>query len=151
MRKRQTVLRCLLIALLGLFFANCEMNSLKKVPEDKFVGVWELKGRSMLNGIKISITQNESGKLKGQIVELNNNKFVKLFVETGDIWVSNIKRASNAQFRLTEKKIGSQLFSLYGLDTKIEFKVEFIDDNTIGLGTGTADPEKSLVTYNRIK
>ena len=105
----------------------------------------------MLKGIKISITQNESGKLKGEIVELNDNKYVNLFAENGDIWISNIKRASNAQFRLTEKKIGSQLFSLYGLDTKKEFKVEFIDDNTFGLGTGTEDPVKSSVINSRIK
>jgi hypothetical protein len=150
MKKRKIALRYLLFALVGLSLTNCNSN-LDRVSQDKFIGTWEIKGRSMLNGIKISISKNESGEFKGRIVELNDNKYVKLFADSSDIWVTNIKRSSNFQFRLTEKKIGSQLFSLYGLDTKIEFKAEFIDDNTIGLETGTAAPLKSSVVYSRIK
>ena len=55
-----------------------------------------------------------------------------MFVDSNAIWISGIKRTSNYQFKLTEKKIAKDLFSLYGLGTSNEFKAEFIDENTIG-------------------
>lgn len=140
-------IKFLFVILLSLCF-GCKNNAY--VPDDKFVGVWELKGRSMFEGIQIKIERKED-KFTGKLFKLNDNKFIRMFADSNDVWVSEIKRASNYQFRLTEKKIARDLFSLYGLSTSQEFKVEFIDDNTIGLGSDSADPLKSQVTYKRVQ
>lgn len=140
-------IKFLFIAILSLCF-SCQNNTY--VPDDKFVGVWELKGRSMFEGIQIKIERKED-KFTGRIIKLNDNKFIKMLADSNDVWVSEIKRASSYQFRLTEKKIARDLFALYGLSTSQEFKVEFIDDNTIGLGSDSADPLKSQITYTRIQ
>ena len=121
-----------------------------RVPDDQFIGVWELKGRKMFDGIQVTIIK-ENNKLTGKLTKLNNNKYVNLFAEANDTWVSEINRSSKYQFRLTEKKIGRELFSLYGLSSSTEFKAEFIDKNTIGLSSGSADPAESTVIYKRIE
>jgi hypothetical protein len=135
------------IALLSLCF-SCRNKA--HVPDDKFVGVWELKGRSMFEGMQVKIERKED-KFTGRLIRLNDNKFIKMFADSNDVWISEIKRSSSYQFRLTEKKIARDLFSLYGLSTSQEFKVEFIDDNTFGLGSDSADPLKSQVTYKRVQ
>ena len=134
---------------LGLLMMSCG-DKLKEVPMDKFVGVWELKGREMFDGIQIKI-ENQGGKLTGKIYKLNENKLVKMFAENGQTWVSEITRSSNYQFRLTEKKLAKDLFSIYGLSTSQEFKIEFIDDNTIGLGTDNSDPQSATIIYKRVE
>jgi len=131
----------LLVVAIALF--SCNFESMKKVSEDRFFGVWELKGRSMLEGIKVSIKKNENGVLVGNVVEINENKYVKLFLEPGEKFISKIKRSSNFEFKITEKKIGGQLFSTYGLKTSKEYKVVFIDEDTIDFGSG--------VFYKRVK
>ena len=138
-----------LVFCLLIFSFSCS-EKYDHVPEDQFVGVWELKGRKMFDGIQITIIK-DNNKLKGKISKLNENKYVKLFSELGDVWVSEIIRSSKYQFRLTEKKIGRELFSLYSLSSSTEFRVEFIDKNTIGLSSGSADPTESTVIYKRIE
>lgn len=140
-------IKFLCITLLSLCF-SCQNKT--HVPDDKFVGVWELKGRSLFEGMQIKIERKED-KFTGRLIKLNDNKFIKMFADSNDVWVSEIKRSSSYQFRITEKKIARDLFSLYGLSTSQEFKVEFIDDNTIGLGSDSADPLKSQVTYKRVQ
>ncbi len=137
------------ILLLGLLISGC--NKLNEVPIENFKGTWKLEGRSMFNGIEIKIEENSSGKLIGKVISLNDNKYVKMFVEMDDDWMTGIRRTSNYQFRLTEKKVGSDLFSIYGLETTNEYKVEFIDENTIGLGSGNSKPTESSVKYVRVK
>lgn len=151
MRYYHILLKHTLLVSFILLLSSCNLDGMKKVSDDKFIGVWELKGRSMLDGIIVSIERTEGGSFVGKVLEINSNKYVNLFLEPGDVLVSNIKRSSNFQFRLTEKKIGAGLFSTYGLDTSKEFKLEFIDDNTIGLSSGTSDPLKSKIFYKRIK
>jgi hypothetical protein len=125
-------------------------GKVKEVPADKFIGLWELKGRSMFDGMQIRI-ERQSDKFTGRIVRLNENKLVQMFADTSDIWVSEISRSSNFQFRLTERKIARDLFALYGLSTSQEFRTEFIDDNTIGLGTDNSDPQSASITYKRVQ
>ena len=132
-----------------IFLLSCSQKY-DHIPEEQFVGVWELKGRKMFDGIQITIVE-DNNKLKGKISKLNENKYVKLFAELDDVWVSEITRSSKYQFRLTEKKIGRELFSLYGLSSSAEFRVQFIDRNTIGLSSGGADPTESTVIYKRIE
>jgi hypothetical protein len=151
MRLKALVIKLFFICLILSTMYSCDTESMKKVPMDNFVGTWELKGRSMLDGIKIKIQKSKTGDLFGKVVAINDNKYVKFFVEPNETWVSNIKRSSNSQFRLTEKKIGSALFATYGLGTSKEFKVEFIDNDTIGLGSDSKDPEKSTIQYLRVK
>ncbi|WP_372650945.1 hypothetical protein [Draconibacterium sp.] len=138
-----------IILLLGLLISSCD--KLNETPIENFKGTWKLEGRSMFNGIEIKIEENSGVKLIGKVVSLNDNKYVKMFVETNDTWVTGIRRTSNYEFRLTEKKIGSDLFSIYDLETTKEYKVEFIDEDTIGLGSGDSKPTESSVKYIRVK
>lgn len=128
---------------------SCDRQGLTEIPTDKFIGTWELRGRGIYDGIQLQI-QKENDKLIGRLTKLNENKYVQMFSELEDVWVSNISRSSNYQFRLTERKIGRELFALYGISTSQEFKVEFINDDTIGLSTG-GNPNKSSIKYVRIK
>jgi len=132
-----------------LILTSCS-ETFEKIPENDFIGTWELNGRKMLNGIQVTIAE-ENGKLVGRLSRLNENKYVQFFADSNDIWVPEINRISNYQFRLTEKKIGNELFSLYGLQSSQEFKVEFLDKNTFGLSAGNSDPDKSEIKYRRIK
>lgn len=143
--------KILISLLITLFLYNCTSSNFQKVPEEQFVGIWELKGRSMFDGIKIKIEKNDDSELIGRIIELNENKYVKMFADSNDIWVSKISRSSNFQFKLTEKKIGKDIFSLYGLSTSTEYKVEFIDSTTIGLSESNSDPSKSDVVYKKVE
>ena len=140
----------LLFTFFVLLVSSCDGNKFQEVKIDGFEGTWEVKGRKMFEGITIQIKKNEHGEFQGEVVSINDNKYVKMFSEPGDQWVSAIKRVSNYEFKLTEKKIGSALFSVYGLDSSKDFRVQFIDENTIGLSTGGADPQSSLVRYVRV-
>ena len=139
-----------LLFLIGLLFFSCNSNKFNKTPIDSFIGTWELEGREMFNGIKIKIEESENGKLKGKVIKLNDNKYIKMFVEINDIWVTDISRSSNYRFKLTEKKIANSLFAMYGQKTIFEYKAEFIDNNTIGLGTRNSDLIESQIKYIRI-
>ncbi|MRT92210.1 hypothetical protein [Ancylomarina sp. 16SWW S1-10-2] len=139
-----------LIILTVVITSSCNSSKLKETPIENFIGEWVLQGRSIFEGVVVSIEKNEEGNLSGKVISLNNNKYVKMFVENGDSWVSNISRSSNFEFKLTEKKIGSSLFALYGQQTSKDFKVQFIDENTIGLGEESSDPLKSSITYKRV-
>lgn len=90
------------VLLLGLLISSCD--KLNETPIENFKGTWKLEGRSMFNGIEIKIEENSSGKLIGKVISLNDNKYVKMFVEMDDTWVTGIRRTSNYEFRLTEKK-----------------------------------------------
>lgn len=136
------------IILFALLLTSCG-DKLNKVSEDKFVGIWEINGVSMLEGMQI-IIQKENNKLVGKIYKLNDNKYVRMFADSSDIWISEIKRNSNFEFKLTENKIGKELFGIYGQKTSEDFKVEFIDENTFGLAGENSDPLKSTRIYKRI-
>ena len=126
-------------------FAGCA----EKVSDDTFVGTWELKGRSKFEGIRIKIEKHDDA-FTGRIVKLNGNKLVKMFADSSDVWVSGIQRVSDFEFKLTERKLAADLFSLYGQSTSQDFKAQFIDANTIGLATEGADPKNSSVLYKRV-
>lgn len=142
--------RILILIFIGCLFVSCDSNKLEKIPMEKFIGIWELKGRTMFEGIKIEIKPSGNSELVGRIVHLNQNKYVNIFANINDIWVSEISRSSNYQFKITEKKIANELFALYGISSSTEFSGEFLDSNIIGLAKGTADPLKSDVQYHRV-
>ena len=137
-----------LILSLLLLWGCTERTSLK--PDQKFVGRWELSGRKMLDGIQVDIRMEEDG-LIGRVVKLNGNKYVNMFVDSNAVFVSGITRTSNFQFKLTENKVAKELFSTYDLPGSQEFNVEFIDNNTIGLSKGSANPLKSTILYKKVK
>ncbi|MFN8255712.1 MAG: hypothetical protein U0W24_08495 [Bacteroidales bacterium] len=137
--------------LLGLLIICCETSKLNETPIENFIGNWELQGRTMFNGINIKIEKSEKGELIGKIIKINENKYVKMLVDSNETWVTEIKRSSNFEFKLTEKKIGSALFALYGQETTTDFNVQFKDENTFGLSTGKSDPTKSSIIYKRLK
>lgn len=140
----------LLLILLTTLFLGCDSNKLKEIPIEKFMGTWELQGRTMFDGIVVEIKKSDNGEFVGKVNKLNDNKYVEIFAENGDIWVTNISRSSNYEFKITEKKIASPLFALYGQGTTAQYEAQFIDDNTIGLAISNSDPTKSSVVYKRI-
>lgn len=150
LKSKSKIVGLLLIFMLGLLVTSCDTSKLHETPIDNFNGTWKLEGRTMFDGIKIQIEKNKNGNWVGKVVALNDNKYVKMFVGPNDTWFSGISRSSNYEFKLTEKKIGSALFSLYGLETTTEYKAQFIDNNTIGLATGNSDPSESSIKYVRI-
>ena len=144
------LIRIIFILLLGISFYSCNSTKFEEKPIDDFIGLWEIQGREMFNGIEIRIEKNDSDKLIGRVTKLNDNKYIKMFVEINDIWVSEIKRSSNFEFKLIENKIGRDIFSLYGQETTKKFNVQFISSERIGLETGNTDPIKSKIIYKRI-
>jgi hypothetical protein len=146
MNKSKTIFGIFLIQAVFLWACN---PSFDRVSEDKFIGEWELTGRGTFNGIYIKI-DSKNDKLTGQITKLNDNKYVQMFAEIGDIWISDISRKSNYEFSLTEKKLAGALFSMYGLSTNTKYVVQFIDDNTFALAKSGNDPTKSEIKYRRI-
>jgi len=145
---KQIINTTVTLILASLFLLSCS-EKLKTVSEDKFIGTWEMKGTSIMDGTQIQI-QKENNKLIGRIVKLNDNKYVKLFADSNEVWIYEISRNSKYEFKLTECKLGKDLFALYGQKTNQEFKVQFIDDNTIGLATDNSDPTKSTRIYKRV-
>ena len=135
----------------SLLLVSCDVEKMEKKSMDLFQGVWELKGRTIFEDVQIKIEKNEIGQLKGKVVKLNNNKYVQMFVEIGDPWITEIKRRSNYEFTLSEKKIASQLFAVYGQSTTAEFKVQFIDEDTFGLGSDDENPKETGVVYSRVR
>lgn len=138
------------IIFLIIFGLSASCSDYEKVSEDRFIGTWKLQGRSMFEGIKIKIEKTSDNNFIGRVIELNDDKLVNMFVDINDVWVSSIKRSSHFQFKLTEKRIGRQLFSLYDLGTSDTYKVEFIDEDTFGLSEGSSDPLNSDVIYKRM-
>ena len=151
LKSKSKIAGLVLIFMLGLLVTSCDTSKMHETPIDNFKGTWKLEGRTMFDGIKIQIEKNPNGNWIGKVVALNDNKYVKMFVVPNDTWVSGISRSSNYEFKLTEKKIGSALFSLYGLETTSEYKVQFIDNNTIGLASGNSDPSDSSIKYVRVE
>ena len=144
-------MRNLFILLIFLGMVSCsDLSKLEETPQSKFIGVWKLEGRKMFEGISIEIKENPKGELVGKVLSLNNEKYVQLFLEVGDTWVSGIERSSNYEFQLTEKKLAAPLFAMYGQSTSKTFRVQFIDENTIGLSTGNVNPATAKVNYKRI-
>src|SRR5690554_7291069 len=91
-----------------LFFtSSCEDTKLTKISDSNFIGNWELKDRGILEGIEIEIARDEKGELHGEITKLNDNKYVNLFMEVGDQLLTGIRRNSNYEFTITEKKIAA--------------------------------------------
>ena len=130
---------------------SCDSNNFRETPMENFIGIWELEGRSMFNGIQVEISKSETGKYSGKVIRLNDNKYIRMFAEENDIWVSGIDRSSNFRFKLTERKIAAPLFAMYGQSSSKEFVVEFIDENSFGLASGGSDPLESSTIYRRVK
>lgn len=137
--------RILGISLLMIAVSACSSDPFKETPMDRFEGTWELRGRKDFNGIRIKIDSKNGKKFKGRVVELNDNKMVRLFVDSNDVWVSNIERLSNFEFELTEKKVAHDLFGMYDLPTKEIHTVQFVNDDRFELN-GDDD-----VYYQRVK
>ena len=129
----------LVLTLLSLVLASCETSKMSETSDAQFVGKWRLIDRGMFEGIEIEITKDEKGKFSGSVTKLNDNKFVTMFMEEGDLLVSGIKRTSNFEFIISEKRIAAPLFSAYGQSTTNELKATFDGKDKILLGNGGGD------------
>lgn len=150
-RLKSLIIPICILLLAGLLLTSCNENKISKTPIENFLGIWELKGRPMFDGIQLEIKKESDGNLTARVITLNDNKYVQMFVEIDNIWVTEISRISNYEFSLIEKRIGSELFSIYELSTTNEYKVVFIDKNTIALGVNGTDPYESKIKYVRIE
>lgn len=117
-----------------ILFASCNTTKMNETPESQFLGKWKLVDRGMLDDIEIKISNDEKGNFSGTITKLNDNKYVQMFMEKGDVLVSGISRKSNFEFMLSEKKIAAPLFSAYDQSTTAELDVQFEHKNKILVG-----------------
>lgn len=117
-----------------IILSSCDSSKLTKTPDYQFVGTWRLTDRGMFENIEIEILKENNGTFTGVVKKLNDDKYVKLFMEVGDKIVSGIKRNSNFEFVITEKKIAAPLFSAYGQSTSTEFVATFESKDKILLG-----------------
>lgn len=124
----------LLICLCGFALLSCDSSKLKETPSSQFIGTWKLVDRGILENIEVEISMDKKGNLVGLISKLNEDKYVQLFMAEGDKFVAGIKRNSNFEFVLSEKRIAAPLFSAYGQSTTDEFNVQFEGKNKIILG-----------------
>jgi hypothetical protein len=128
-------MRYILFTLLAAtFLISCDGGKMSETPDSQFVGTWKLEGRSMFEGIEVAIVKNDDDTFSGTVSKLNDNKYVQMFMEEGDKFVSGIRRNSNFEFVLSEKKIAAPLFSAYGQGTTVSFDVTFDGKNQILLG-----------------
>ncbi len=112
--------------LLAIFFlASCDTTKLSKTSDDLFVGVWSISGETILDGVEVEITKDANGNFAGHITKLNEDKLVQMFMEEGDKLITGVKRLSNFEFEMSEKKIASKLFAEYDQSTTVKYKVEF--------------------------
>lgn len=126
-------MKYLLATFAVLFLLGCNSGKLSETPMNQFIGTWRLEGRSLYENVEVKIGW-KNDKLTGTILKLNDNKYVNLFMEEKDVFVSEIKRTSNFQFVLKEKKVAAELFAAYGNSGTQEFEVQFENKNTILLG-----------------
>ena len=132
--------------LVCLCFWRCS-DDFTKISDNQFIGVWNIKGRSMFEGIQIKIVKHKN-RFNGRISKLNSNKYIRLFANTNDTWISDISRISNKEFKLIEERIAKDLFSLYGQSSSEEFRVKFLDENTFVLFN--ENPKTPKITYQRV-
>lgn len=132
-----------------LFLSACSAEYQKKELTD-FNGTWKVVGNSTLQDIQFSI-QIDGKKVKSEIVNLNENKWVNQFSEVGDKWISSVERESNFQFKISEKRIGSGIFSLYDLPSSNTYFAQFAHQDTLCLSTSKNKVLKSQYRYIRIK
>jgi hypothetical protein len=119
---------------------------MKETPDSQFEGTWVLTDRGMFEGIEVEISKDEKGNLSGIVKKRNDNKYVQLFMEDGDTFISGIKRNSNFEFVISEKKIAAPLFSAYGQSTTKDFKATFDGKDKILFGKNGIDG-----SYQRVK
>lgn len=143
-----TKLSVLALLFVSVFLTACKGKT-TPIPDDQFVGIWEIKGADLTDGMQIQI-KKENNRLVGRVLKLNDNKYVRLFVDSNDVWITEINRRSNFEFKLSENKVGKALFSVYGQKTAQEFQVQFIDGRTFGLAPDGSDPLKSSRVYMRV-
>lgn len=109
----------------------CDSSKTVETPVSHFIGKWKLVNRGMFDRIIVEITEDDEGNFSGNVVKLNDNKYVRLFMEVGYKLISNIKRNSNFEFVITEKKIAAPLFSAYGQSTSTDIIAVFDGKNKI--------------------
>lgn len=114
--------------------SSCDTAKLSETPDSQFIGSWKLIDHGILENIEVEISKDSKGKLSGVVTKLNDNKYVQLFMEKGDVLISEIKRNSNYEFVISEKKIAAPLFSAYGQSTTSEFRANFDGKDNIVLG-----------------
>lgn len=103
-------------------FGKVELSSLE--------GDWEIRGRNnILDGSLIRVNKLDN-KYIGELILVSNNK-LKLYMDSGDIILKDIDRKSNFEFKFTEHRPNSEIFSLYNLVTTFEYEVRYYTDSLL--------------------
>ena len=119
----------LLLIVFTCILSSCKY---KYVEDNKFIGEWVFKGKKNLDGLQIIISNSNNGYV-GRITKLPNSPVFKSYLNINDIWITSIERTSNFEFKISEKKIASDLFSEYGMPSIRKYKAVFVSDNRIDL------------------
>lgn len=118
---------------------SCDTSKMTETSDDLFIGNWTLSDRGMFEGIEIEISKDANGNFVGIVTALNDDKYVAMFMEEGDKFLSGVTRNSNYEFVISEKKIAAPLFSAYGQSTTQEFTATFNGNDTILLGNNGSE------------
>lgn len=136
------------LTLCMIIFYGCNSDSFQKVSDDNFIGTWEIVGRKNFKKIQIEIKRNDKNELVGRVKKLNDDKLTNMFLDTNEVFIKSIIRKSNYQFELVEKKLGHDLFAIYGIDTDAKFIVVLNGDSFINFSENSEDKK---VGYRRIE
>jgi hypothetical protein len=146
---KHAVTTILITVICILFLFSC--TDYRRVEEDEFLGTWQLKGRKMFEGLQVRIIKDNED-LKGYITAVPANKYARLFLDSGSVWVVDIERTSNFVFKIKEQKIANELFAIYGLETTSPFYATFSEEkDRINLFRDTqGSVQNSDVYYERL-
>lgn len=127
-------MKYLVFIFLSTLLLSCDSSKLTPTSDTQFKGIWKFEGRGMLNNIEVEIKKDDKGNWVGLAKKLNDDKYVNMFMTVGDVVIPKIKRNSNFEFVVTEKKVAAALFATYGQSSSVDFTATFKDKNTILLG-----------------
>ena len=136
--QKQMKMKCFVLILFILTFSSCDSSKFTETPDSQFLGTWRLVDRGMFENMEVEILKEQDGNFISVVKKVNDDKFVNMFMEVGDKMVTGIKRKSNFEFVISEKKIAAPLFSQYGQSTLTEFVVTFENKDKILLGNNGA-------------
>lgn len=116
----------------------------------KIEGYWRIiKADDSSKGTVICISKKKDVYV-GRIYKKNDNKYVKLLVDSNDVLFTSIYKLSKVQYKFVKTKIGATLLSDYGLSTEQEYSAMTDNADTLKLirkDNYTHTPDIILVRY----
>lgn len=101
-------MKFLLILLSIVVLLGCDSSKLSETPMSQFKGKWKIIDRPIWKDCIVEIDKDFTGRL----ITSNNNKYVELFADSAQVIISSIKRKSNFEFFVSEKRLPQSYFLL---------------------------------------